>query len=61
MSPAFLGDNVKGMLSRKLQNKGFLLVKLKSTLRKLYENHHDLVDRCGISVLQVTMDMFHLS
>jgi hypothetical protein len=26
------------------------LVKLKSSLRKLYGRHHDLVDRYGISV-----------
>jgi hypothetical protein len=40
---------------------GFLLVKLKSSLRKFYSRHHDLVDRYGISVSQMTTDMFHLS
>jgi hypothetical protein len=30
-------------------------------LRKFYGRHHDLVDRYGISVSQMTMDMFHLS
>jgi len=40
---------------------GFLLVKLKSSLRKFYGRHHDLVDRYGISVSQMTTDMFHLS
>jgi hypothetical protein len=39
----------------------YLLVKLKSSLRKFYGCHHDLVDRYGISVSQMTMDMFHLS
>ena len=39
------------LLKRTLLNQGFLLVKLKSTLRKLYDRHHDLVDRYGISVL----------
>ena len=39
----------------------FLLLKLKSSLRKLYGRQHDLVDRCGISVSQMTTDMFHLS
>jgi hypothetical protein len=34
---------------RKLPNQGFLLVKLKSSLRKFYGRHHDLVDRYGIS------------
>jgi hypothetical protein len=49
------------LLTRKLLNQGFLLVKLKSSLRKLYGRHHDLVGRYGISVSQMTTDMFHLS
>jgi hypothetical protein len=49
------------LLTRKLLNKGFLLVKLKSSLRKFYGHHQDLVDRYGISVSQMTMDIFHLS
>ena len=38
------------LLTRKLLNQGFLLVKLKSSLRKFYGRHLDLVDRYGISV-----------
>jgi hypothetical protein len=49
------------LLTRKLLNQGFLLVTLKSSLRKFYGRHHDLVDRYGISVSQMTTDMFHLS
>ena len=49
------------LLTRKLLNQGFLLVKLKSSLRKFYGYNHDLVDRYGISVSQMTTDMFHLS
>jgi hypothetical protein len=49
------------LLTRKLLNQGFLLVKLKSPLRQCYGRHHDLVDRYGISVSQMTPDMFHLS
>ena len=49
------------MVTRKLLNQGFLLVKLKSSLRKCYCRHHDLFDRYGISVSQMTTDMFHLS
>jgi hypothetical protein len=49
------------LLTRKLLNQGFLLVKLKSSLGKCYGHHHDLVDRYGISVSQMTTDMFHLS
>ena len=37
-------------LTRKLLNQGFLLVKLKSSLRKFCCRHHDVVDRYGISV-----------
>jgi hypothetical protein len=48
------------LLTRELLNQGFLLVKLKS-LRKFYDRHHDLIDRYGISVSQMTTDMFHLS
>jgi hypothetical protein len=49
------------MLTKKLPNQGFLLVKLKSSLRKFYGRHHDLVDRYGIFVSQITTDIFHLS
>ena len=52
------------LLTRKLLNQvnqGFLFVKLKSSLQKFYGRHHDLVDRYGISVSQMTTDMFHLS
>jgi hypothetical protein len=37
------------LLTRKLLNQGFLLVKLKSSLRKIDSRHHDLVDCYGIS------------
>jgi hypothetical protein len=49
------------LLTRKLLNQGFLFIKLKSSLRKFYCRHHDLVERYGISVSQMTTDMFHLS
>ena len=49
------------LLTGKLLNQGFLLVKLKSSLRKFYGRHHDLVGRYGISVSQMTTDMFQLS
>ena len=38
------------LLTRKQLNQGFLWVKLKSSLRKFYGRHHDMVDRYGISV-----------
>jgi len=49
------------LLTRKPFNQGFFLVKLKSSHRKFYGHHHDLVDRYGISVSHMTTDMFHLS
>jgi hypothetical protein len=49
------------VLTGKLLSQGFLLVKLKSLLRKFYGRHYDLVNRYGISVSQMTTDMFHLS
>jgi len=49
------------LLTRKLLNQGFLLVNLKSSLRKFCGRHHDLVDLYGISVSQMTTNMFHLS
>ena len=36
-------------------------MKLKSSFRKFYARDHDLVDRYGISVSQMTTDMIHLS
>ena len=41
------------LLTKKLLNQGFLLVKLKSSLRKFYGRHHDLVDHYRISVSQM--------
>jgi len=39
---------VRGLLlTRNLLNQGFLLVKLKSSLRKFYGHHNDLVDTNG--------------
>ena len=49
------------LLTRKLLNQGFLLAKLKSSFRKFYSRHHDLVDHYGISVSQMTTEMFHVS
>jgi hypothetical protein len=40
------------MLTRKLLKQEFLLAKVKSSLRKCYGHHHDMVDHYGISVSQ---------
>jgi hypothetical protein len=44
------------LLTKKLMNQGLLLANLKSPLRKFY-----LVNRYGISVSQMSTDIFHLS
>ena len=49
------------LLTRKLLNQGCVLVKWKSSPLTFYGRHHDSVDRYGISVSQMTTDMFHLS
>ena len=49
------------LLTMKLLNQGFLLVKLKSSLWKFYGRHHILVVRYGISLSKMTTDMFPLS
>jgi hypothetical protein len=46
------------LLTRKLLNQGMLLIK--SSFRKFYDRQHDLVNRYGISLSQMIMDMFHL-
>ena len=49
------------LLKMNLLNHRFILAKLKSSLRKFCGYHHDLVDRYGTSVSQMTTEMFHLS
>lgn len=46
------------LLSINLLNQGFLVVKLKSSLRKFYGWHHDLVNRYRISLSRMTTYMF---
>ena len=45
------------LLTRKLLYKGLLLVKLKSSLRKIYGRHNGFVDRYETSVSQMTSDV----
>jgi hypothetical protein len=49
------------LLRRTLLNQWFLLIKLKSFLRKLYGRHHDLFNLYGISVSEITTDVFRVS
>jgi hypothetical protein len=46
--------------TRKLLNQWFLVIKLKSSLRKFYCRHLDFVNRYGLSVSQMITDMFRL-
>ena len=48
------------LLTRKLLNQGFFLVKLKLSLRQFYGRHHDLVGRYGISVSLVEQELLTL-
>jgi hypothetical protein len=48
------------MLTRKILIQGYLLVTLKSSLRKFYGCQHDLVNHYRIYMSQMMMDMFHL-
>ena len=43
-------DGMLLLLTRKLQNRRFLVVLFKSSIRKIYGRHHDLVNRYGVSV-----------
>ena len=47
------------LLTRKLLNQWFLLVKLKSSLRRFYCRHHDLVDRYGHFPVLSSFITFH--
>ena len=46
------------LLTRKLLNPEFQMVKLKSSLRNFYGRHHELVHRYGITIPQLISDMF---
>jgi hypothetical protein len=39
----------------------FLVVKLKSSTKKFYACHHDLVNRYRVSMSQINTNIFHLS
>ena len=49
------------LLTRKLLNQEFQMVKLKLSIRKFYGRHHELVDRYGITVSQMISNMFRMS
>ena len=49
------------LITMKLLNQGFLVVKLRSLLRKSYGRHDYLVNRNVVSMSQMTTVMFRLS
>jgi hypothetical protein len=52
----------KGLLrTMKVLKQGFLVVKLKASLRQFECRQHELVNGCGVSLSQMTTDMFRLS
>jgi hypothetical protein len=52
---------IEGTASKETTEPRVPFGKAKSSLRKFYGRHHDLVDRYGISVPQMTTDIFYLS
>ena len=42
-------------------NQGFLVVKLKSSLRTFYGHHHDLFNGYGVSMSQMNMNIFRFT
>jgi hypothetical protein len=44
-------------MAKKILKQGCLAPNLKLLLHKLYGRHHDLVERCDISISQMTMDV----
>ena len=59
--PEIVVPIVNSLITRKLLNQGILVVKLKSSLRKFYGSHRDLVNRYGISVSQMATAMLLFS
>ena len=49
------------ILSRKLPLQGYESIKLKSTLKKFYGRHHELVDRYNVSVSTIMSDLLPVS
>ena len=48
------------LLTRRLINQGFILVKSNSSIQKFYGRHHDLINRYGMPVSEMTAYMSHL-
>ena len=45
------------LLTQMLLKQGYVALRLKSSLQSFYCGHHNLVDRYGISISQMTMDL----
>jgi len=45
------------LLTQMLLKQGYVALRLKSLLQNFYCRHHNLVDRYGISISQMTMDL----
>ena len=46
------------LLTNKLLKQGYVAPRLKSSLQKFYGRHHELVERYGISISQMKLDLF---
>jgi len=47
------------LLTQKLLKQGYVAPRMKSSLQIFYGRHHNLVDRCEISISQITMDLLY--
>ena len=50
--------NIAQLLTEELLKQDYVTLRLKSSLEKFYDRHHDLVDRYEISISQMTMNRF---
>jgi hypothetical protein len=61
----YVSDTITRIQEKLEDTKGAIIIRISKKNRQqnvlTYCRHHDLVDRYGISVSQITTDMFHLS
>ena len=48
-------------LTNRLLEKGYIAIRLNSSLQKFYGRHYELVDRYGVSIYAMKTDLFNVS
>ena len=61
LSAGLYSPALRGAANMKVTELRFLVAKLQSSLQKLHDHHHDLVNRYIISMEQSTLDILRLS